>query len=152
MPCYYHVRLTVMRKHCVLLELAVAAAPSARHGCPGSRTIPVNKMVQDSHGPSAPSHDRLTGLYTNRRRGPPPTPSRVHIFPCRPPPRTLLGYLVLVGQFPISPLRPHQGRRHESFFAWGSGFMGTHPNLPPKFSFSSDFGHFILKMLDNAKF
>ena len=25
--------------------------------------------------------------------------------------------------------------------------MGTQTHLPPKFSFSSDFGHFILKML-----
>ena len=30
-------------------------------------------------------------------------------------------------------------------------FIGTKANLPPKFSFSSDFGHFILKMLENAK-
>ena len=30
--------------------------------------------------------------------------------------------------------------------------MGTEVHLPPKFSFSSDFGHFILKMLENAKF
>ena len=30
--------------------------------------------------------------------------------------------------------------------------MGTQTHLPQKFSFSSDFGHFILKMLENAKF
>ena len=36
-------------------------------------------------------------------------------------------------------------------FIWGDGFMGTQTHLPPKFSFSSDFGHFILKMLENAK-
>ena len=30
--------------------------------------------------------------------------------------------------------------------------MGTEVHLPPKFSFSSDFGHFVLKMLENAKF
>ena len=29
--------------------------------------------------------------------------------------------------------------------------MGTQANLPPKFIFSPDFGHFILKMLDHAK-
>ena len=28
--------------------------------------------------------------------------------------------------------------------------MDTQTHLPPKFSFSSDFGHFILKMLENA--
>ena len=38
-------------------------------------------------------------------------------------------------------------------FVWeGGGFMGTETHLPPKFLFSSDFGHFILKMLENAKF
>ena len=30
--------------------------------------------------------------------------------------------------------------------------MGTQTNLPTKFIFASDFGHFILKMLDYAKF
>ena len=30
--------------------------------------------------------------------------------------------------------------------------MGTQTHQPPKLSFSSDFGHFILKMLENAKF
>ena len=30
----------------------------------------------------------------------------------------------------------------------GDGFMGTQTHLPPKSIFSSDFGHFILKMLD----
>ena len=30
--------------------------------------------------------------------------------------------------------------------------MGTQTHLPPKFSFSSDFGHFIFKMVENAKF
>ena len=43
-----------------------------------------------------------------------------------------------------------QGRRHEVLFG-GDGFIGTQTNLPPKFSFSSDFGHFILKMVINAK-
>ena len=42
-----------------------------------------------------------------------------------------------------------QGRRHEILFG-GDGFMGTQTHLPPKFSFSSDFGHFIWKM-ENAK-
>ena len=32
-----------------------------------------------------------------------------------------------------------------------NGFMGTQTHLPPTFSFSSDFVHFILKMLKNAK-
>ena len=31
------------------------------------------------------------------------------------------------------------------------GFIGTQTYLPQKFSFSSDFGHFNLKMLENAK-
>ena len=29
--------------------------------------------------------------------------------------------------------------------------MGTKTHLPQKFSFSSDFGHYILKILENAK-
>ena len=37
-----------------------------------------------------------------------------------------------------------QGGRHEVLIG-GDGFMGTQAHLPPKFSFSSDFGHFILK-------
>ena len=37
-------------------------------------------------------------------------------------------------------------------FVWGDGFIGTQAHLLPKVSFSSDFGHFILKMLENAKF
>ena len=38
------------------------------------------------------------------------------------------------------------------FFFWGGGrFMGTQINLPPKFSFFPDFGHFIVTMLENAK-
>ena len=46
-----------------------------------------------------------------------------------------------------------QGRRHVVLFGGGGGgFMGTEIHLPQKFSFSSDFGHFILKMLENAKF
>ena len=31
------------------------------------------------------------------------------------------------------------------------GFIGTQTHLPQKFSFSSDFGHFILKILENAE-
>ena len=30
--------------------------------------------------------------------------------------------------------------------------MGTQTNLPTKFIFASDFNHFILKILDDAKF
>ena len=37
------------------------------------------------------------------------------------------------------------------FYLGGDGFIGTQTYLPPKFSFSSDFGHFILKMVENAK-
>ena len=37
-------------------------------------------------------------------------------------------------------------------FVWGDGFMGTQTHLPPKFSFSSDFGHFILKMVEVQNF
>ena len=44
-----------------------------------------------------------------------------------------------------------QGRRHE-IFVGGDGLMGTQTHLPAKFSFSSDFGNFILRMLENAKF
>ena len=37
-------------------------------------------------------------------------------------------------------------------FDWGrGGFIGTQTHIPTKFSFSSDFCHFILKMLKNAK-
>ena len=36
-------------------------------------------------------------------------------------------------------------------FVWGDGFIGTQTHLPPKFSFSSDFGQFILEMVENAK-
>ena len=46
-----------------------------------------------------------------------------------------------------------QGRRHEIFVV-GTGSWASKPtyDLPPKFSFSSDFVHFILRMLENAKF
>ena len=44
------------------------------------------------------------------------------------------------------------GRGVATKFCLGDGFMGTQTHLPPKFSFSSDFGHFISKMLENAKF
>ena len=33
----------------------------------------------------------------------------------------------------------------------GDGFRGTQTHIIPKFSFSSDCGHFIMKMLENAK-
>ena len=43
------------------------------------------------------------------------------------------------------------GASPRSFVFWGR--IHRHPtHLPPKFSFSSDFGHFILKMVENAKF
>ena len=44
-----------------------------------------------------------------------------------------------------------QGRRHEVLFGGGDGFIGTQTHLPPKFSFSSDFDHLILNMVENAK-
>ena len=46
----------------------------------------------------------------------------------------------------------NQGRRHEVSLGGGDGFTGTEVHLPQKFSFSSDLGHFILKMLEDAKF
>ena len=36
-------------------------------------------------------------------------------------------------------------------FDWGVGFIGTQTHLPQKFSFSSDFGHLIWKMLGKCK-
>ena len=44
-----------------------------------------------------------------------------------------------------------QARAPPRSFVWGDRFMGTQTNLPPRFIFSSNFGHFILKMLDHAK-
>ena len=45
-----------------------------------------------------------------------------------------------------------QGRHHEVLIGGGGVvFIGTKTYLPPKFSFSSDFGHFIWKMLENTK-
>ena len=39
------------------------------------------------------------------------------------------------------------------FCLGGGGRIHRHPNTPPpKFSFSSDFGHYVLKMVENAKF
>ena len=42
---------------------------------------------------------------------------------------------------------------YEILIGGGGGqiYIGTQTHLPPKFSFSSDFGHFIWKMLENAK-
>ena len=47
-----------------------------------------------------------------------------------------------------------QGRHHEVLFGGGaySWAVGTEVHLPPKLSFFSDFGHFILKVLESAKF
>ena len=62
---------------------------------------------------------------------------------------------ILMPSIPISNMKADRylrGRRHELLFGGGDGFMGTQTHLPPKFSFSSDFGHFILKMVENAKF
>ena len=38
------------------------------------------------------------------------------------------------------------------FFSGGGGFMSTQTHISQQFSFSSGFGHFIFKMLENAKF
>ena len=59
--------------------------------------------------------------------------------------------LKLIADRPPSPLGT-AFRGVATKFYMGDGFMGTQTYLPPKFSFSSDFGHFILKMLENAKF
>ena len=46
-----------------------------------------------------------------------------------------------------------QGRRHQVLFGGTDSWaVGTQTHLPLKFSFSTDFGHFISKMLENAKF
>ena len=45
-----------------------------------------------------------------------------------------------------------QGHCHKVLFGGGDKFMGTQIRLPPKSSLSSDFNHFILKLLENAKF
>ena len=36
-------------------------------------------------------------------------------------------------------------------FVWGDGFIGTQTHLPQKFSFSSDFGHFIFENSGRCK-
>ena len=40
----------------------------------------------------------------------------------------------------VPPFHPRASPRR---FVWGNEFIGTQVHLPPKFSFSSDFGHFI---------
>ena len=47
----------------------------------------------------------------------------------------------------------HSARASPRSFVWGGGdgFIGTQTHLSPKFSFFSDFGHFILKIVENAK-
>ena len=52
----------------------------------------------------------------------------VHLSQCEP-------HLTHAGASPLS-------------FAWGDGFIGTQTYLAPKLSFSLDFGHFILKMVE----
>ena len=44
-----------------------------------------------------------------------------------------------------------QGRLHKVSIG-GDRCIGTQTHLPPKFSFSLDFGHFTLKMLEMQKF
>ena len=39
----------------------------------------------------------------------------------------------------------------QRIFDWGVGVIDTQTHLPPKFNFSSDLGHFVLKMFENAK-
>ena len=43
-----------------------------------------------------------------------------------------------------------QGRRQEVLIGERDECIGTQTHLPQKFSVSSDFGHFILKMLESA--
>ena len=47
--------------------------------------------------------------------------------------------------------RNSKGVATKFWLGGGVEFIGTQTHLPQKFSFSSDFGHFILKMLENAK-
>ena len=57
--------------------------------------------------------------------------------------------------FFVQYLGSNNSRASPRTFVWGDGFMGTEIaeiHLPQKFSFYSDFGHFIFKMLKNAKF
>ena len=42
-------------------------------------------------------------------------------------------------------------RHHEVLIGGGVGFIDTQTHLPLKFSFSADFSHFILKILENIK-
>ena len=56
------------------------------------------------------------------------------------------------GSFQCNLICQNQGRRHEVLiFFGGDGFIGSQAHLPPKFNLSFDFGHFISKMLENAK-
>ena len=55
----------------------------------------------------------------------------------------------------VNDLGRSQGRPRQVLFGGGgtdSWAVGAQTHLPPKFSFSSDFGLFISKMLKNAKF
>ena len=62
--------------------------------------------------------------------------------PCRPPEHLCRRTRML---------KSWKGRGVATKFCLG-GRIHRHPNPPtPKFSFSSDFGHFILKMMENAK-
>ena len=45
-----------------------------------------------------------------------------------------------------------QGRRHEVLTGGGGRNLFRQTHLPPNSVFSSDFGHFILKILNNVKF
>ena len=63
----------------------------------------------------------------------------------------MVGELVTVSKLHCPP-PPTSGRGFATMLRLGDGFMSTQIHLPPKFSFSSDFRHFILKMLKNAKF
>ena len=44
------------------------------------------------------------------------------------------------------------GRGVATKFCLGDGFIGTETHLPPKFSLPSDFGHFILTMVEMQNF
>ena len=43
-------------------------------------------------------------------------------------------------------------RRRQEILVVEVGFIGTHTHLHRKFSFSLDFGHFVLTLLENAIF
>ena len=81
---------------------------------------------------------------------PPTLPKKLH--PCPEVSHLYMNLLHLLHEY--APYTGHiRAGASPRNFDWGGGvgFIGTQTHLPPKFSCSSDFGHFILKMLENAK-